>query len=178
MLGTEFLEQSQQYLMIKVTCIVAIIQSKYNFIWIPGADLWRNKAVAFSMSVLKQEKGCYCLDDCMDASQHTCQSSLHFMSVCVFTHWPAALCIWAHPGWPSTLWGVWTVPPNRPRSSPRSRTQTCQGGPAACQSPGSAMLDSDKDRPRQGITQLNEWSHWDGTFWLVQVILHLKTTKC
>lgn len=39
MLGTEFLEQSQQYLMIKVSCIVAIIQSKYDLIWIPGADL-------------------------------------------------------------------------------------------------------------------------------------------
>ncbi len=28
------------YLMIKVSCIVAIIQSKYDLIWIPGSNLW------------------------------------------------------------------------------------------------------------------------------------------
>lgn len=28
------------YLLIKVSCIVAVIQSKYDLIWIPGSNLW------------------------------------------------------------------------------------------------------------------------------------------
>lgn len=58
--------------------------------------------------------------------------------------WPAVLCIWGHPDWPSILWAVGTGPLVLPRSAPRSKTRRCPEGPAACQSPGCAKLDSGK----------------------------------
>lgn len=38
------------YLMIKVSCIVAIIQSKYDFIWISGSNLWTKQVIGGSLS--------------------------------------------------------------------------------------------------------------------------------
>lgn len=70
----------------------------------------------------------------------TWESFWNYFLLCVC--WPAVLCIWGHPDWPSILWGADTVPPVLPRSWPRSKTLRCPEGLAACQSPGSAKLDS------------------------------------
>lgn len=48
--------EKRLYLMIKVSCIVAIIQSKYDFIWISGSNLWTKQGNRGSLSWLRQRE--------------------------------------------------------------------------------------------------------------------------